>query len=59
MSNFNMFGVDCAGCDGDADKDVTVRNATTGKVVKDVFACDSCVDNISVSDDYAVSVAAL
>lgn len=59
MANFNMFGVDCAGCDDDADVDVTVYDNATGEVAKDVYACNDCADAISVPDTYTVTATAL
>jgi len=59
MSAFDMFDTGCAGCDGTATKDVTVYDANSGDVAKDVFACDDCADNMNVPSGYSTTVSAL
>lgn len=60
-----MFGgavvsTECSNCDADAEYDVEVLATDSGEVVRDVYACETCADEISVSSDaYYVSLSNL
>lgn len=56
-----MFGgtvvsTGCSNCDADADFDVEVMATETGEVVRDVYACTTCADEISVGSEFYVSM---
>jgi hypothetical protein len=51
----SVFGVDCTNCGSNADVDVQVMACDTGEVVRDVYACDACEDEIQVGQGFYVS----
>lgn len=56
---FTAFGVDCSNCDSEADVDVMVFDATSGEVVRDVYACAACEASIDVPAGYSVTTTSL